>query len=172
MEKNNAKYFLGIALLSIWGLVGYRVYNKMNSNNNWRIPNQEISFSNPQSSIDSFGLYLDYESPFKVAKASFTPQVVVANNASSTSGINTNKVAQRKVKKRKSQPQKVAFPSVSYKGSISLKNGRTAALIKINNQITNLGVGEEFENVMLQKIYNDSIQVRFENRDSIFFKAR
>lgn len=176
MEKNTTKYFLGIVLLSIWGLLGYRVYNKMRPKNDWKPVAQTIVLDNNQIKQDSFTLLLNYNNPFQVNKNIRMPQAVLADNSDSKQNLPQQQYVSKKqrvqnaLKKKKTEP--VPFPMVSYKGNIKLKNGRTVALVNIDNQIMNLGKGEEHGKVLLRKIYSDSIQVRFEGRDSVIMKAR
>lgn len=166
MEKNTTKYFLGAAVFAIWGLLLYRVYNKMRPQNDWRPIPQEVAFSQSQNELDSFTLSLDYKNPFNVGKVRTAPRVMLADNAASKT------VSNKLSKKKKEKPKPIPFPKVNYKGNISLKNGRTVALVKIENQMMNMEKGEEFEKVLLRKIYSDSIQVRFEGRDSVILKAK
>ena len=169
MEKNTTKYFLGVAVVAIWGLLVFRIYAKMKPQNNFVIPMDQPHFTANENVPDTFVLSLNYSNPFKVGRVR-QPQVIA------TSGISNNKPSKPKTNKvktkKKNAPKVKVLPKVSYKGMIKLKHGRTAALLSVDGNLMNLGRNEKYENILLQKIYEDSIQLRFEGRDTFIVKGQ
>ena len=170
MEKNTTKYFLGTAVLLVWGLLVYRIYNKVRPNNNWGPVPQEMKFETHSNVADDFALFLNYSNPFKVGKV--RPVKVLTASVSSSSSPRGRIVTPLKKEKKKTLPKPVYFPKISYKGTINTKEGRRVALVRIDGQMMNLNQGEKYEKVLLSNIYEDSIQMKMVQRDTTVLKAK
>jgi hypothetical protein len=165
MEKNRTKYWLAAAMIGVWGLVAYRFYQRANPGYDMPMPNALPASIANTTVKDSFSLLLTYGNPFSM--------VEVPNKAPRPVGNVPQKVsAVPKPPEIKPEPKPVVFPEVSYKGSIKLKSGRTAAVMAIGGSISNLGVGEKLLEVTLLKIYEDSIRVKYQKTEKVILKAR
>ncbi|MEL6863594.1 MAG: hypothetical protein AAFP19_04205 [Bacteroidota bacterium] len=153
MKKQSTKYFLGLALFAVWGLVGYRLYTKLYKSNQAYLLPPPIEISDAPATDDSFTLSLDYRDPFLDKKLSRPKAVQVKQVA--------KKVNVPPKPKAKTPIKTVEFPDMQYKGNIALKDGRQVALVSINGEIVNLGLGESYEQVALMEIEQDSIQIGY-----------
>ncbi|MEM8910062.1 MAG: hypothetical protein AAGD05_19585, partial [Bacteroidota bacterium] len=76
--------------------------------------------------------------------------------------------------RRKRPPTQKAvepFPKILYKGSLDVKNGQKKALVNIAGKTFNWAPGERVDALLLEQIFEDSIRVRFNERQQTFLKA-
>lgn len=165
MEKQGTKYILGIALVAIWGLLAYRIYQKMNPDNSFFIPPANSFVLEDKTSIDSFKLLVNYRDPFLEDRLQLPQKEKIKPRRQ----INVPVPPQQNIEVKKKAP--VQFPEINYKGSIYLKSGRKAALLTIDRQIMNLGLGESYNEIYLMKIHEDSIRLRFSGEERTFMKG-
>ncbi len=163
MKNQSTKYLLGLALLTVWGLLGFRVYQKYS-------PTQ-LSFHQPERPapiltalpLEPFSLLSNYRDPF----ASHPPnQTAMVNPVRPTS----KKPPAVKLQVKEASPP--AIPELSYKGNIALKNGRESALLRVDNHLVNLGKGETYNELKLLQIFDDSIKVSFQGLEQTISKVR
>lgn len=177
MENKKTKYLLALMLMLVWGLVGYRVYDKYFSRAKTpaRIaqPIYEET-NNPQT--DSFDLLLTYSDPFIYDDIQREEK---SNNI--YSGMNMSlrypsvSVEPPRVEVRPmpiAPPPPIIFPDILYKGNINLKSGRVVALVNVAGTITNWGLNETFKDMLLAGIYEDSIRVQYKNESRTILKVR
>jgi len=155
MEKKSTKLFLGILLLAVWGIFGQRLYERKNKSNRTYptavIPEQKAA----ATEREAFALLLNYKDPF-VSERSIRSRKT-SSSIQPKPNVVPNKKNRRKVKK------KVKFPAVEYKGNVKLVSGQLKAIVKMDNNIHHWRSGETKNEVVLEKIYDDSIQVRFQD---------
>ena len=172
MEGKKVKYLLGLLLLGVWGILGYRIYQKRNPEVYTFEANAKAIALESIPEVKPFQLDLDYQNPFlkagikevKISRYS-KPMATSSNFVSSRRRrVEASSVALRKKMEVKAKPKKVVFPKISYKGNLKLKTGRQAALLSINGKTMNLGRGEQFEGLELVHIYEDSIQLKYESK--------
>ena len=164
MENKNVKYLLAFAVLAIWGLLGYRIYQKLNPGNDFFIPPPQEIFT-AVTQTDSFTLLVNYRDPFLGTKLR-VPEVPVAHTPPATRRASTV------IPKPVSPPQVKPFPQIQYKGLIALKTGRKAALVNIDGKTMNWGWGESYRELTLLNIYEDSIRVRYGKAEKVILKGR
>lgn len=164
MEQKNTKYLLALALFSIWGLLGFRIYNKMNPPQLHLVDHEIIVDQTNILEKDSFTLLVNYPDPFLTGKLKAKIPVSMA-------AIPRKAIPQAPRKSLPQKKQKIVFPKLSYKGNVKLKNGRNAALVNIEGQIMNLGLGEQYKKISLVQIFEDSIQITFNGHPKTYLKA-
>lgn len=153
MKNKKLIYVLLPAVLVIWGIIFYRIFNAAGGDDNIS------SFSDTgareaqvSSYADTFSIIGDYRDPFmgKLAIAE-RPKPVMRT--------------QPRAKEEKPQPPvKIAWPSIGYSGMI--KNQKSAvqlAMMQVNGQSYTLKAGQSAEGVQLVKIFRDSVEVIFQN---------
>ncbi|MFK8101600.1 MAG: hypothetical protein AB8G15_03715 [Saprospiraceae bacterium] len=163
MEKQSTKYLLAIAVIAIWGLLGYRIYKKVYPDNDFFIPPTSNFALEENIAADSFQLLVNYRDPFLEDK--------IKQRQKPTKPERQVNVLQPTKKFNVAKSKKVTFPKLTYKGSIYLESGRKVALVSFNKQMVNLGLGESFEEITLLAIQEDSIRLRFEGQEKTFFKG-
>ena len=167
MEKKSTKLFLGILLLSVWSIFGYRLYERK-SKTNTAYPRAVIPEHNAAATErEAFALLLNYKDPFVEERSIRSRRVNSAiQPRPSTAAIQKNK-ARKKVEKKK-----VPFPKIEYKGNVKLVSGQQKAIVKMENDIHHWRSGERKDDLLLERIYDDSIQVRFQDMVEVFVKAQ
>lgn len=170
MDNKKTKYLLGILLIIIWGLVCYRIYQRVQPNRD-AIIYQPSTIANASDAplLDSFELLLDYRDPFFKTTARRTHR---SPKLTESPKVSNNTSKKRAAPKKKSKPKPIEFPPISYKGTVQVKNKKAVALLSINQQMVNLQEGEKFEEVVLQKIYTDSIRISFQKEIRTILKIK
>ncbi len=163
MKQSKSKYILGVALIGIWGLVAYQLYNKFSAKEVSWVMQEESIEGIPVLKKDSFVLLMNYRDPFgeqkkRRKKSGITPVVNVKPSIQK---------ARPAALKKKSK----AWPAIIYKGNLQPKNGRKAALVQVVNQTFNMYLGDQQEGVTLFQIHPDSIRVIFQEEEKTILKA-
>ena len=154
-ENNKTKYLLGLCLLGIWSVLGFRFYEKFSRNESITLIAANSNINDPkQKKIFNYALILDYADPFTGKKSIRIPQKTATLPKRNIS----RKVDPAKFNKHK----KVRFPQVEYKGNIVNANGKVAAIVKINKEFLNLNLFESHQDIEITKIFQDSIVIRKE----------
>lgn len=140
MRKKLLSLALVIAVLAVWGLVGFRI---------WNLTRPEITQSaktekkTEDHSIPNDSLRLDYRDPFM---ESGKAKIVVP----------TEKVA--------AIPESPAqMPPLKYKGIVKGKDGTVKALVENKGEIVPIAKGGMLEKVRIIEIEPEHILVRFGN---------
>ena len=163
MEKKSTKLFLGILLLSVWGIFGYRLYERKNKAN-IAYPMAEIpEHKATATEREAFALLLNYKDPF------------VSNQPNRSRKTNTSILPKPQVvaskKNQKVKKKKVPFPKIEYKGNVRMVSGQQKAIVKMDNDIHHWRSGERKDDLLLERIFDDSIQVRFQDVVEVIVKA-
>lgn len=148
MKNKKVIYVLIPLVIVVWGFIGYRIFVLLKQKDTSSFQHHPEKLQ-PQEKeiIDTFYLIADYPDPF----------------LKSNTGYRTNKTSKSRNSQKKNQKKKnIRWPNIEYKGLI--KNQKTEKIvinIKINNKNMLMSEGEEMEQVMLLKIFNDSIITEF-----------
>lgn len=163
MKNQSTKILLGVCLIAIWGLLGFRISAKLQGNDQIALLEAPIANRKVLSHPFTFELDLDYRDPFGKS-VSYVPnaKMIKANPIKSVNSISL-------INKKKAIP---AFPKVEYRGDITSRTGRKAAVLKVENEFINLGLGEQYKDLELRAIYQDSIQIAYQSFDKIIPKVK
>jgi len=158
-ESNKTKYLLGVSLIGVWGLLGFRFYEKVNPQSPTLVhsPNHLISEIREEELFD-FELSKGYNNPFVNGRI----KPPISNNRFLS---NSNVQSKRINIKSKAKVNTVRFPEIQYKGNIVDDKGKMTAVVKINQEFLNLTTNQEFEGIQITKIYPDSIVVEKEGNN-------
>lgn len=160
-ENKLIKYSLIIAVLGIWGLIGYRVYQSMNPT--MTLPTTANNYL-PKAVKDqslSFSVMANYRDPF----LSNTITAVATQSSQPFSPPRSVSVAPPPVIKQQPTPKpkrakRVQFPLIIYKGYIqNNQNQKKRALVKIDKRQKTMTIGDEMEGIRIMGIYTDSLKV-------------
>jgi len=159
MKIQTTKPFLAIALLGVWGLVGYQLYQKFGPKEDF-IPTHHQSYQQTEVQLaESFKLLVNYRDPFLEER-------LKRKTAMSSAPLTVN-VAPRKAATPAKKP---VFPKVLYKGNIKMDNGREVALVNINGKTVHLAEQEKHQELKMIQIYEDSIKMNFQGVDKVIPK--
>lgn len=143
MNKQQKTYFLVVAVLIVWGLIGYQFFKKINPT------------ENETSSIQMPKKYI----PKKINKS----KSYVVTGKYRDPFLGTLFVKKKKVKKKKVTPrieESIPFPMVFYNGIVDGGNLKSYT-ITVNGKQELLRIGEELAGVKLVKATKEKIIVRF-----------
>ena len=162
MEKNSVKYLLGIAVIAIWGLLGYRIYQKVYPPVYIPVTTSSNITTSVPLAKDSFTLLAKYRDPFEIETTS-------SKKKSQVKAIKPkNKPVQNNNKGAKRSKPFSSFPKLLYKGLITVEKGNQIALVTINGQMIHLKKGQEINGLILNDIFTDSIQVKYQGNSKTF----
>lgn len=137
MKKNKKLTYLLIALtVTIWGLVGFRIYSNFKGEsrvNNFVIP-KVISFEvKEHDSI--YTLSLDYSDPF----------------------LKGEKRVAEETTKNPVPPAIINWPTLEYRGCLTNQNKAITGLLKIGNSNLLINKGKIYSNIKIVEILKDSV---------------
>ena len=146
MKNKKAVYFLLPVVLAIWGMIGYRIFSSLKKKEAVTDSYQVIDTEkNIEGTIDTFSINADYTDPF-------LHQVVSIEK----------RPASPKVQKENKPIIPVAWPDIIFRGIIKNPQAkRQTALIVINGKDYLMKAGEKNENIMLARVFKDSVEVVF-----------
>jgi hypothetical protein len=142
VKKQQKTYVLLIAVLGIWGAIGYQIYNRMNPS----VPKTEVlqaqnTFQKiPIITTSFYEIHEIYRDPF-LGHFPKKKRTVVK-------------------KKPKQEQSKIPFPEVIYNGLIQ-GGSATTYILTINGRQEILKKGETFQKVKLIKANKEEAVVRF-----------
>ena len=149
--KKKLNVVLIIAVAALWGTVIYRFVSQ------YFVKGPDIYESRPQFSKKVTTWQKD---TFEIAPLKRDPFLNVAYGA-------PHQVYHRQVslpikKKQKAAPIQADFPQLNYFGYLKSKDrSGELVLLKVNNKLTKLHVGESVDGLKIIKIYKDSVKVSF-----------
>jgi len=146
MKNKKLLYILIPGTLIVWGIIIYKIFGNINTENN--VPIQHTEFNMKQDNLtinDTFSINPDYRDPF-LGKTHKKPD--------------DNQAVKTIVPKIIKAP--TPWPNIVYGGIIkNQKSNKQLALVQINGQGYTMKPGETISEVQLNKIYKDSIEVIF-----------
>ena len=172
MSKKLKTRLILLAVLVIWGNIGYRIFK------NYQVEQElEENTSSYQSSSvnivnfrkDSFDLVLPDVDPF--LKSRIKPNKVVAENTDKQSNNHSNNHHKKKVKKEK-VVEETKWPQIKYLGFIRNHNNKDAlCLLQINGNMLKVSKGDEEVGVFISNVFRDSIHVVYSGEERTFRKG-
>jgi len=148
------------AVLIVWGLVAWRIYDGLNPEEE----NFQANFSSGsqtyfEAATDTFQLMANYSDPFLdrslIKFGSKRP-------ATGSTGQPQNQQKRPKPQQKPITQRKMQWPEVVYKGFIKNHgSGDQQAVLSVNNRENIMRQGDVFQSVELLAISKDSVEVRF-----------
>jgi len=156
MKNKKLLYILIPGTLIVWGMIIYRIFKTVNTEENLFGQYLEINTRQDNSNInDTFSINPDYRDPF-----------LGKTNKKVTDSKQTTKTIVPKIAKAA-----IPWPSIVFGGIIkNQKSNKQLALVQINGQGYTMKPGEIINDVQLNKIYRDSIEVRFQKEKKFVSK--
>ena len=147
------QYLLIIVVLLIWGRVILKLFKNFKSKDTIEVAQVQMSDDmDDYKSSDTFHISANYPDPFlsEGLRVTKSPEV----NASAAP-LNTKPKPIVEIKP-------IVWPAIAYKGIIrSLKTGKELILIYINDRGFKMSPGSKQGDLILEKVYKDSILVKF-----------
>lgn len=166
MKKNNTKYLLGLALVGVWGVLGFRIYEKVNPSNNFQLVSSTIN-TPVESNLPTrnYQLSLGYDDPFLEKKLKRAKPVAVQQPSDKIT-------RRRKNQKKRPEKKRVIFPQIIYKGNMKMKGGREVALMNVDGQFVQLGKSENYKDLNVLQVYPDSVRIAFSGVEKTITRRR
>lgn len=154
--KKNINILLAVAVLSLWGIVGYRTYN-----NYFKPQKSDVSGISSSGTDNTFKLMKkDTFSMALLARDPFIGSQLHGNNTVDKSFYKKKAGVPNLTRPVKSLPK--LLPPIQYYGYIKTQESKKeTAVVKIGQSLKRLKQGEAFEGIKIQKVFKDSIIVRY-----------
>ena len=167
MKNKKLTYILIPAVIIIWGAIAFKIIGslkKTDSGSNLSL--QSAMNVKTDTSDIRFTLIADYRDPF-LSVQKRTP--VVSNTTTIQQPKPTRSIQRRSIARR----SRVRWPAVEYGGVIrNKKSSSLTGLVKINNNDYLMSEGMIIEEIELLKIYEDSIQLKYNDETKGFPKIK
>ncbi|WP_417800659.1 hypothetical protein [Tenacibaculum sp.] len=153
MNKKQKTYLLLAVVVCVWGLIGYKIYNRLSPNTTTiATTNNSNHFSRKKIvEVQPYTIRADYRDPFlgklpiKRKKVSFKP-------------------------KKKITGEKKNFPQIVYNGTVA-SNKSKSFIITINGEQEIFNLGQNVRGLTLVKGNSEEVLLKFQNETKTF-KAR
>jgi hypothetical protein len=153
MKNKKAIYILIPAVLFIWGIIFYKIYSKINHNNNAYSTNiiANKKQENFLSKTDDYKLQCDYSDPFLGVS-------MKRENMTSLKG-----------KFAKKNNQNIIWPDIKVSGYVeNAKNKKIKFWVAVSNNSYLMALGDTIKSIKLFKIWHDSVQFEYEGAHKNF----
>lgn len=159
MKNKKATYLLVFSVIVIWGIIIYRIFSHVYGTDAPNVAPVALSVDSTFTFVDSsYKLKLNYKDPF--LKGGYVP----VSNSNKTVNNNSKPGIRRRIN-QSAQPtvkQTVVWPEIQFSGIIlNDKSTEELGLVNINNASYLFREGESRKEILLIKLYADSIQVRY-----------
>lgn len=159
MKDKRVLFVLIIAVVAIWGLIGYKIV----------VPDTDESIFTSSRSLDknvvrkleveSYQLLNNYRDPFQAQRVNYRGGSKSDNRNSNKKVLGQNK------------SESLAWPPITFGGLIKRKNSKEkVALLKVNASDHLMRMNEEVEGIKVLKIEKDSIQVIYKGEKKVIYK--
>jgi hypothetical protein len=151
MKNKKLLYILIPGTLVVWGVIVYKILAGVGDNDRNTVQKLVISeIPKKQIMDDTFSIHPTYRDPFSGFKEVKRVEIGVSQNQP------------KKVQPLVPIVTKVEWPDIRYGGMVKNQQ-KQLIIIQVNGQSTILKIGELFQGVELNKVYKDSIEVKFGN---------
>ncbi len=162
--KNKTVTYVLLAVVAlVWGTITYKVVMGLSDDEEpVFLTASEVKIKEEVTEVDSFSVIAKYRDPF-LGKAARVSVNRPANNNPSGGGGQTVRPSQIK----KTPPKPVGLPRVNfinYLGYVTSEEKNKVALLLVSNENKLLNEGESIGNFKLEKIYEDSIKIFYQNQ--------
>lgn len=164
MGKKKINIILIIAVLALWGTVGFRVVNRHFTSNEETIENslQKNSFTLKLINKDTFILEKIDRDPF------LNKQFQAENTVFRKIISNFPSIKKTTVSKSPLNTPTLSWPELIYYGYIGSKEkNEELVLLKIDSKLCKLKLNESYNGLIVKKKYKDSIEVFFNSQKRI-----
>ncbi|MDR3694117.1 hypothetical protein [Mucilaginibacter sp.] len=151
MKNKKLTYLLGLVVVVVWGMIIYRVFNGLNSNDNTAtvapLKTAKEAYNDFSIPKDTTHLLLNYRDPFGIAREKDTDKVVI------------RKVSERKIP---IQVKPMDWGFIRYSGyMLNPATKKMIALVSVNGQNITLAEGQTKNDVKLIRNLRDSIKISY-----------
>lgn len=160
MKNKKSIYLLVTLVVIIWGLIVMRIIRLSHKEPVYKSTNKAVDIIEKYDlARDTFVLLADYPDPFL--------KNIVKNTSRSIQGSKTAVVSRPKDIARKEKleiPKTINWPTIQYGGLIhNNKLNKTTGLLIINGNPNIMEQGNTYEDLTLERLYNDSCIILFNN---------
>jgi type II secretory pathway component PulC len=150
MKNKKVVYFLIFVVLLIWGIIFYRIFSTVGSENNTSYPNNEVKKETGKAASDTFTIDGNYRDPFLGTIQVERPPAKPVSIA-------------KVLTKDPAVVQILPWPSLVFGGMIkNQKSNKQLVLLQINGQNNLMKTGDLLDGIQLVKVAKDSILVSFQ----------
>ena len=157
MKKKPVLFLLLAAAILVWGTVAWRIISGISGGNKMvrRVIPTKVLVIEEEGFADSFEIKANYPDPFLGG----WPK----SNAKSIRKKVKPAKATKKTPEKPKEPE-IDWSFIQYKGLIKNKNGKKVGLASVNGQDFIINEGMELQEVLIKKIYEDSVEVLYSKK--------
>ena len=150
------QYLLILVVLLIWGRVILKLFKNFKSKDSIEVTQIQLNDTFDDYALaDTFHISANYPDPF-LREGFHTVKTQVSSAASVPVKNNSKSVIENK--------PAIIWPTIAYKGIIkSLTSGKELVLIYINDRGYKMRPGNKQGDLILEKVYKDSVIIKFNN---------
>lgn len=170
MKNKKTIYFLLPVVIGIWALIGFKIFNyKNDDNNSFGTLENKNNDNNTESLNENYNLLLNYPDPFLKRKRSYR----AVNSNSSVNNTSSNKTSNRKTGNNKPVAKESSWPEIEYLGRVKNDHdSRELAFIIIDKKEKLIEPGIIINDVKILAIEGKKITVEFNNEKREIFKKK
>ena len=156
MKNKKALYILIPAVVLVWGVIFYKIFTKVNNNQEFTQPVQTVAKPDTtQSEPLNYSIQANYRDPFLKEKV----QIKEKNKEEEET-----KTKKSRNNRRRRVVQRTRWPDVRYQGVIkNRKNDRYVILIEINNKQHLFHQGDTIHEMCLEKFTKDTVHLKYQD---------
>ncbi len=165
MKNKKTLYFLIPLVVIVWGLLFYKIFGYIGDKKPDNLNTMSVNIkSDTTIDVDTFKLLANYDDPFLDKPYQMEESPIFENQ---------NDIIKTPPPKPKQTEviSTIPWPKISYGGIIKNNiSNKTIVIVYINGSGKIMTLGESSNNVLLKKIYKDSIIVEFNKEIKKFIK--
>lgn len=171
MKNKKTTYILFFLVILIWGIIGFRIYNHVHDSGTDQTPFVILPLSRAGS--DTSGtkrLKLNYNDPFLKRNVSVAKTITMPEKKYSAQTNIRRRIGEFN---RKAPEKSVSWPDVSYSGLIlNDKTNEELGLLQVNNESYLIRNGDIRNDIIIVKIFSDSIFVSYQDETRTILKTK
>ncbi|GAA4272061.1 hypothetical protein GCM10022258_13550 [Aquimarina gracilis] len=157
-------------MLVIWGIVFNKIFNFFGDN-----PQNEVAFVSPVAAINPrINFSKDTFELKKINRDPFLGKYIARRTTKLPT--KTKKESYKSIKKKrnnKMSPSIIPWPKISYHGYVrGAKSTSELILIRVNNKFHKIREGSKIDDVLIKKVYRDSVLIKRNKQSKMVIKSR
>ena len=166
MKNKKSIYLLVILVVAIWGLIIFRIVRISHKEPVYQVSNKSVATIEKYELVsDSFILVANYPDPFLKNIVKNSPRRIQGPTP-----VVTSRSKNKPGKEKAEVAKKVNWPAIQYGGLIhNNKSNKTTGLLIINGNSNIMEQGNTYEELTLERLFNDSCIVLFNNEHKTIY---
>lgn len=154
--KKKLNYFLLCCAIGLWGAAGYRVVKR------WQVADQISAYSKPRN-----------QPVLSIPQKKDLALTPMDRDPFSGNSLSVKSYASKRPIRISPTPKQVGkaptiWPSIKYYGFIKSQEKKQLLLVKVGNTLHRVHAGQTIGDIVVEKVFKDSIRVAFQKEKRTF----